>query len=59
MRKNWKKVLSLILAVSMVLSMNTSVFATEAPAETPAVEDQTTPADPAPAAEEPAPSPSA
>ncbi len=29
MKKNWKKVLSLVLAMAMVLTMNTSVFATE------------------------------
>jgi len=61
-KRQWKKVLSLVLALAMVFSMNTSVFAAEvqAPEATPAVETEApapaeTPEAEAPAAEEPAP----
>jgi len=57
MKKNWKKVLSLILALSMVLTMNTSVFATSLEGTDPAV--AAAPAAETPAAEEPAQTPEA
>ncbi|MCR5487986.1 MAG: hypothetical protein K6F35_10780 [Lachnospiraceae bacterium] len=61
MKKNWKKVLSLILALSMVLGMNTTAFASDlayavSEAEAPAAvaEEAAEPAEAAAAAEEPA-----
>lgn len=61
MKKNWKKVLSLILALSMVLGMNTTAFASDlayavSEAEAPAAvaEEAAEPAEAAAATEEPA-----